>query len=239
MSRNEQEIVIIVGGTSGIGLESARILAQERRRVLVTGRDQLRAKHVREQSPEIETHLVDAASRGALDLFFKSVGEFDHLVLSVSGAKGAGDFTDLLEGDLREGFEQKFFAQFRAAQSALPYLNEHGSITFISAISARAANPGTSGLAAINAAIEAMIRPLARELRPRRINAISPGVVETSWWDRLPPEVRDPLLARSAAASLVNRNGTPRELAQAVSFVINNGFVTGTVLELDGGLRLT
>lgn len=231
--------VVIIGGTSGIGLESGRQLAANGLRVLVTGRDKEKVDRVTQESPMMEARTVDAASSSSLIRLYESIGSFDHLVLSVSGAKGAGEFSGLSETDVREGMEQKFFAQFRAAQLALPHLNKTGSLTFVSAISARAANPGTAGLAAINGAIEAMVKPLARELRPLRVNAISPGVVETPWWDRLPDEVRGPLLERSAAASLVGRNGTASDLADAICFVIRNGFVTGTVMEVDGGLRLS
>jgi NAD(P)-dependent dehydrogenase (short-subunit alcohol dehydrogenase family) len=233
------EIVIIIGGTSGIGLETGKQLAAHGLRVIVTGRDAEKADRVSRENSNIEAVTADAGSVTSLKYLYDSVGRFDHLVLCVSGAKGAGDFSSLTEADVREGMEQKFFAQFRAAQLALPYLNRQGSLTFVSAISARAANPGTGGLAAINGAIEAMVKPLARELRPLRVNAVSPGVVETPWWDRLPADVRGKILERSAAATLVNRNGTAAELAEAVSFVVRNGFVNGTVLEVDGGLRLS
>jgi len=235
----QTQVAIIIGGTSGIGLETGKLLAAHGLRAIVTGRDAEKAARVSHQYPDIEAKAVDAASVTSLKNLYDSIGRFDHLVLCVSGAKGAGEFPSLSETDVREGMEQKFFAQFRAAQLALPFLSKQGSVTFVSAISARAANPGTAGLAAINGAIEAMVKPLARELRPLRVNAVSPGVVETPWWDRLPAEVRGPILERSAAATLVNRNGTATELAEAVSFVVCNGFVNGTVLELDGGLRLS
>ncbi len=128
--------------------------------------------------------------------------------------------------------------QFLSAQTALPHLAEDGSITFVLAASARASSPGTSGLAAINGAIEAMIRPMARELKPLRINCVSPGVVETTWWDRIPEPTRSELLHESADATLVGRNAQPEELADAIAFLIGNGFVSGTVLEVDGGMRL-
>jgi NAD(P)-dependent dehydrogenase (short-subunit alcohol dehydrogenase family) len=235
----QSQIVIIIGGTSGIGLETGKQLAARGLRVIVTGRDAEKAARVSREYPGIEAKAVDAASVTSLETLYESIGNFDHLVLCVSGAKGAGDFASLSETDVRQGMEQKFFAQFRAAQLALPFLSRQGSLTFVTAISARAANPGTAGLAAINAAIEAMVKPLARELRPLRVNAVSPGVVETPWWDRLPAEIRGPILERSAAATLVNRNGTAVELGESVSFVVLNGFVNGTVLEVDGGLRLS
>lgn len=238
MSELKDRKIVIMGATSGIGLAAAQQLAARGASVIVTGRNPERAEHVRQERPALRTEIVDASSPEALEAFYKTIGHFDDLVLCVSGAKGAGAFHTLDIAGLRGGFEEKFFAQFRAAQAALPFLRKDGSLTFITAISARAANPGTVGLAAINGAIEAMVKPLARELRPLRVNAISPGAVETPWWDRLPREVRDSLLQQTAAASLVGRNGSAVEVGGAVAFVVSNGFVSGTVLEIDGGLHL-
>ena len=234
----KDKTVLIMGGTSGIGLAAARQLATRGASVVVTGRNRERADQVRKDNPTLRTEIVDASSPTDLSRFYASMANFDDLVLCVSGAKGAGPFISLDISELRSGFEEKFFAQFQAAQAALPFLRKDGSLTFISAISARMANPGTVGLAAINGAIESMVRPLARELRPLRVNAISPGVVETPWWDRLPQELRDSSLQQAAAASLVGRNGSAGELGSAIEFVVTNGFVTGTVLEIDGGLHL-
>lgn len=230
--------IVIMGGTSGIGLAAAQQLASRGASVVVTGRNPERAERVRQANPALQVELVDTSSVETLQTFYKGIGQFDSLVLCVSGAKGAGTFNSLDIAEVREGFDAKFFAHFLAAQAALPFIAKDGSLTFITAISARAANPGTAGLAAINGAIEAMVKPLARELRPLRVNAISPGVVETPWWDRLPPEVRETLLRQSAAASLVGRNGSAEELGSAIAFVVTNGFMSGTVLEVDGGLHL-
>jgi NAD(P)-dependent dehydrogenase (short-subunit alcohol dehydrogenase family) len=230
--------VVIMGGTSGIGLAAARQLSDRGASVIVTGRNPERAALVQQQHPQLKVEVVDASSSDTLSAWYRSIGSFDDLVLCVSGAKGAGPFREMKGADLRDGFEEKFFAQFHAAQAAMPFLRSDGSLTFITAISARAANPGTAGLAAINGAIEAMVKPLAKELRPLRVNAISPGVVETPWWDRLPPEIRDSLLQQTAAAALVGRNGSAAEIGSAVAFVVANGFVSGTVIEIDGGLHL-
>lgn len=230
---------LILGGTSGIGLASALELQNRGHDVTVTGRNQERAERIRKEHPGLQVETADAASEADLSTLFAKLGTIDHLVLCVSGSKGAGPLETLSLKDLREGFECKFFPQVLATQLALPYLAKDASITYVTAISARAANPGTAGLAAINGALESMIKPLARELKPRRVNAVSPGVVETPWWDQLPEELRKQLLEQSAAATLVGRNGTPTELGQTIAFVVTNGFVSGTVLEVDGGLRLS
>ena len=238
-SHAARETVVILGGTSGIGLAAAQALAKRNFRVLAVGRNSGRAAAAQAANPEIEVAVADAADAVALRQLFARIGRSDHLVLCISGGKGAGPFSSLPLNDLRQGFDLKFFPQIQAAQLALPHLRRDGSITFVTAISARAANPNTSGLAAINGALESMVKPLARELRPLRVNAVSPGVVETRWWDNLAPDIRARLLQQSAAASLVGRNATPQEPAQAIEFVVTNGFVNGTVIEIDGGLRLS
>ena len=139
---------------------------------------------------------------------------------------------------MRTGFEAKFWTHFCLAQEALPYLGPNGSITFVSAISARAANPGTAGLAAINAAIEGIVKPLAVELRPRRINAVAPGVIDTPWWNWLTEERKKATFENFAAATPVGRIGKPEDVASAIVFLISNSFMTGCVIECDGGLRL-
>lgn len=238
MNALEGRKIVVMGGTSGIGLAAAQQLSNQGASVFVTGRDAEKVSRVRQDHPALKAERVDASSVQALSSFYQSLGPFDDLVLSLSGGKGAGQFTSLDPAEMLGGLQDKFLAQFLAAQTALPVLRKDGSLTFITAFTARAAIPGTVGLAAINGAIEAMVKPLAKELRPLRVNAISPGAVETSWWDRVPREIRQSMLAQTAAGSMVGRNGTAEELGSAVAFIVANGFVSGTVLEVDGGLRL-
>jgi NAD(P)-dependent dehydrogenase (short-subunit alcohol dehydrogenase family) len=113
-----------------------------------------------------------------------------------------------------------------------------GSITFVSAISSRALQPGTSGLAAINAALEAMVPILASELRPLRVNAVVPGVVDTPWWSQVPDEVRKELFEQLARQAAVGRIGKPEDLAAAIMLLTTNTFITGTILDCDGGWKL-
>ncbi|MBP0717756.1 SDR family oxidoreductase [Burkholderia sola] len=236
---NEFGKVVVLGGSSGIGLAAVRRLAAAGHEVIATGRDADKLEAVRASTEGLlRVDAFDGAQREQLDRFFASVGIIDHLVIALSGGDGAGPFKDLDLASLRRGFEAKFWPHVQAAQAVLPVLRTGGSITFVTAISARIANPGTSGLAAINAAIEAMVPVLARELAPTRVNAVSPGVVKTPWWNSVPDEARQAFFERHASELPVGRVGQPDDVAQAIAFLIGNGYTTGSVIECDGGLHL-
>jgi NAD(P)-dependent dehydrogenase (short-subunit alcohol dehydrogenase family) len=228
--------IVIVGGASGIGLATAKLFAARRARVTIVGRDREKlTRAVRSLGSYGEGEAFDASDRAALDAFFARIGPIDHLILAASAGEGAGPFAALEAGALRRGFEGKFWVHWHAAQSALPHIGEGGSITFVTAASSRKAGPGSSGLAAINGALESLARTLARELAPLRVNAVSPGVVDSPWWADKPAGMFE---AASRSAPLA-RPGRVEEVAEAIAFVVDNRFVTGVVLDVDGGMHLT
>lgn len=235
----QDQRVAIIGGTSGIGLATARLAATAGASVVVAGRRSARVDDaVAQLGVAAEGAVVDATSADDLVAFFGRVGPLDHLVLAQSGGEGSGAFRTLDLAALRQAFDAKFWSQVMAARLGLPALRPDGSLTFVTAISARAALPDTAGLAAINGALEAMVAPLALELRPLRVNAVSPGVVATPYWDRLSAVQRAALFDQSARTALVGRVGQPEDIAQAIILLLANGFMTGSVLACDGGLRL-
>jgi NAD(P)-dependent dehydrogenase (short-subunit alcohol dehydrogenase family) len=231
--------VLIAGGSSGVGLATARLLIECGAAVVINGRDGTKLESVQKQlGTQASICAFDAANPEDRTGALARLGKFDHLVVALSGGRGAGPFAELAPADLRSGFEAKFWTHFSLAQEALPYLSQSGSITFVSAISARAANPGTAGLAAINSALEGMVKPLAVELRPRRVNAVSPGVIDTPWWNWMQEDQKQSAFSKFAAATPAGRVGKPEDIAQAIVFLVGNTFMTGCILECDGGLRL-
>lgn len=232
----ENSRIVIAGGTSGIGWALAKILVGDKALVTVIGRDPAKLKAVKEELPPVTAMGVDAGDRAALDAFFRAQKEVDHLVIALSGAKGGGMFNTLAVNDLREGFDNKFWPHVNVLQAALPYMHRTGSITLITAISATAKLPGTAGLAAINAALESMVPILSRELAPLRVNAVSPGVIDTPWWNFLPEDAKSAAFAGYAAGIAVGRVGRPEEVADTIRHLITSTYINGIVVGCHGGL---
>jgi NAD(P)-dependent dehydrogenase (short-subunit alcohol dehydrogenase family) len=232
--------VVVIGGTSGIGLETARAARALGAEVSVGGRDEDKLRAALAQlGDHVSGEPVDATRRDELERFFEHVEHVDHLVLAAGGAEGAGPIASLDLGELRAGFEAKLFPHLSALQVALPRISDAGSVTFIASASPNAPYAGVVGLSAINGALEAIVPGLSVELKPVRVNAISPGVIDTPWWKGLPEGDRKAVFSQYGTAAPVGRIGAPEEVAQAIIAVISNGFITGTVLTIDGGLRYT
>ena len=233
--------VVVIGASAGIGEATARVFAAQGAAVVITGRSKDRLDQAAQRiGYPVEVAELDATNRGALDAFFATAGTIDHLVLAASpGAVGVGPIADLDEAALRQAFDGKFFAHVKAIQAALPRLRPDGSVTIVSAASARAAFPGTAALAGANGALEAIVPPLAVELAPLRVNAVSPGVIDTPWWAAMPEDQRRAYFDAAAAITPVRRVGRAEDVADAIAYLAGATFVTGTVLECTGGFNLT
>jgi NAD(P)-dependent dehydrogenase (short-subunit alcohol dehydrogenase family) len=232
--------VAVIGGSTGIGLAAAQRFVERGDRVTIGGRDSARlAAALSELGENARAIAVDATDADSLRNFYAEANAIDDLIITVTRRGGAGAVTALADFDLLGAFAGKTVAHLVAVALALPTITTHGSVTLVTAISAQSALPGSADLAAVNGALEATIPVLARELAPLRVNAVSPGVIETGWWDELPEETRAEAFSTFAQRAPIGRNGTPEDVAKAISALVDNGFITGVVLPCDGGLRLT
>ncbi|CDX13371.1 Short-chain dehydrogenase/reductase SDR [Mesorhizobium sp. ORS 3324] len=237
MSDNIEHCVII-GGSSGIGLATAKRLVSPTMKVTITGRNEEKLKNAwKSLGGTVGKAAFDASRPDEVRRFFDGLGPFDHLVLAASGGKGLGPFATLDLADIGSGVDEKIKPQLACLQAALPTLKKSGSVTFISAVSAQLAAPGIAGIGAINGMLLTLAPILAVELKPLRVNVVAPGVIDTPWWDFLPDEQRQAVFAEYAGKTPVGRIGRAEDVADAIAFLVSNGFMTGQVLTCDGGLR--
>lgn len=235
---------LVIGGTSGIGLAVAEQLGRRGDVVHVAGRSPERLEKAKtaidDAVPgEVQGHVLDATDAEAVAALAASIGPIRHLVITLAGSGGAGPLSDLPLDGLRQAFDEKYWPTIIALQATLAHLSEDASITLVGAVTARAAMPGTAGIGSLNAAIEGLIQPLAAELAPVRVNAVSPGYVDTPWWDGLDPEARTAFFKQAAEGLPVKRIATASDIAEAIVLLATNPNISGTVIETDGGARLT
>lgn len=231
--------LVVVGGTQGIGAATARLAAAQGARVTVTGRSRTTLdaalgwlRHGVAGEPLDFTEASSVAS------FAAWIVAPEHLVLSGSSEVAWRPFADLAEDALQRAFAAKFWGHWRVAQALAAKLPATGSITFVTGAAARAALPGTAGLAAVNGALEAVAKVVAVELAPRRVNTVSPGLTATEaygWMDRA---ARDGMFADAAAKLPARRIGQPEDVARVILLAASNPFVTGATLDVDGGAHL-
>jgi NAD(P)-dependent dehydrogenase (short-subunit alcohol dehydrogenase family) len=211
--------VVVLGGTSGIGRAVAQAARVAGARVTVLGRD-----------TEIPCDLTDPAS---VTRAFERTGPIDHLVLTAGARVGSPRLEQLTDAELALTYEVKLFGNLRAIRAALPVLRPHASITLTSGLLSRKPSAGGLLKGSVNAAVEAAARQLAKELAPRRVNVVSPGVIDTELWGS--DATRNATLARIGAGLPAGRVGRPDELAQVYLLAMGTGFMTGAVIDVDGG----
>ena len=223
--------VAVVGGGSGIGAAVAELARSEGATVLAISRTGAAPAGTRGVA-------ADVGDGDALSAAFASAGRIDHLVYTAGPVLGSVPLTALDDETLPQAFEVKLFGALRAARLALAHLSGDASITLTSGQVSRKHGVGSFVKGSLNAAIDSAGRHLAKELAPRRVNVVSPGVVDTDQWGPMGSEARSATLRKLGSALPVGRVGTAEQLAQAYLFVMTNGFVTGALIDVNGGSLL-
>lgn len=229
--------VVITGGSSGIGLATAQACeAFGAKEIVLIGRSEPKLRSaVSIVGGNSRLLALDVSNEREVQRAFNNIGAFDHLVTAAAGTH-RGRVTELDTEAARALFESKFWGQHHCAKHGAPFLKEGGSLTLFSGFISRKPAIGTSTLAAIDAAIEALARVLSLELAPLRVNAVNPGQIDTPLWRaRFTEQQQQEHFARVSKDLPVGRAGTAEDIAQAVLFLMTNGFVTGSVLDIDGG----
>lgn len=228
--------VVVIGGTSGIGLAIAEHAMAAGARVTAASRNP--ARHAGNVPAGIATEQVDITSPASIEAMLDRVGAFDHLAMS-AGATALGTVRELDSVAARRFMDTKFWGAYDGVRAAADRIAKDGSIVLIGGIASRKHGPGRPTMAAINAALEAFGKANAVDLAPVRVNIIAPGLVETPAFDDVPVDVRTRLLTQYVASVPVGRVGLPEDIASTAVFLMTNGYATGSVVDVDGGVQLT
>ena len=234
MSLQGQRIVII-GGSSGMGLATAQLAAVDGAAVIIASRSEEKLRRAKETiKGTAETFTVNTMDEESVKKLFDRVGEFDHLATPGSEA-AMGPFLKIEVSKARAAFDSKFWGQYHAARYGAPKIRTGGSITFFAGIWSQRPVPGSSIVTAINSAVEGLGRALALELAPIRVNTVSPGIVDTPLYAGMAPEKREAMFREAAASIPAKRIARPEEIALTVLYLMRNTYTTGSTLYVDGG----
>ena len=225
---------IVFGGTSGIGLATSKLLASMGANVIAVSRDPSKAG---ELPAGVSLAKCDVLDRQALALLFEQHAPFDILISAATGGSRAiGPFLEMDMDGYQASFD-KLWGYANVVRYGTHYLSADGAIVLVSGSPARKSKPGQIALSSVGGSVEAFVRALAPEITPRRINLVSPGVIDTPMVQANGAE-RDRIYQNMTANNLIPRAGKAEEVAQGIVFLVQNDFVTGTTIDVDGGWLL-
>lgn len=236
MSAYADQRVLVVGGTSGIGLATAREFVAQGADTVIASRSPQRLDAALAEL----TGLGGAATGQTLDIrssedvekFATTAGEFDHVVVT-AGQTPMGRVDALPLADAYAAMDSKFWGAYRIARSV--HVRPSGSLTLIAGYLSQRPGRASALQSAINAALEALVRGLALEYAPLRVNAVSPGLLRTPLWGEMDATDRERMYEAAVRRLPVGRVGEATDIAQAVLFLTGNAYATGTTVYVDGG----
>ena len=222
---------IVFGGTSGIGLSATQMLSDKGAHVIALSRNPDKLKNV---PKNVTTKKMNVLDRDALEKFFQEVGEYDILVNSATGgARAVGPFLSMDLDGYRASFD-KLWGYTNVVRYGSKFLKDNGNIVLVSGSPARKCRPGQIAISSVGGAVEAFARGIAPEIAPKRINIVSPGIIDTPM-SPLQGKEREDYYKNTTNNNLIPRAGTPDEVATGIIFAIENEFITGTTIDIDGG----
>ena len=222
---------IVFGGTSGIGLSATQMLSNKGAHVIALSRNPDKLKNV---PKNVTTKKMNVLDRDALEKFFQEVGEYDILVNSATGgARAVGPFLSMDLDGYKASFD-KLWGYTNVVRYGTKFLKDNGNIVLVSGSPARKCRPGQIAISSVGGAVEAFARGIAPEIAPKRINIVSPGIIDTPM-SPLQGKEREDYYKNTTNNNLIPRAGTPDEVATGIIFAIENEFITGTTIDIDGG----
>ena len=231
--------VVIVGGSSGIGLAVAEQVALQGAEVVIVSSDAERVQEaIRSIGGEARGQAVDVSDEKAVESFFTSLGAFDHLVFTAGDSLQLHQLADTVLKQARRAFELRYWSALATVKYGSPQIRKGGSIVLTTGVAGRRPHSGWVIAASVCGTIEALTRALAIELAPIRVNAVCPGVVRTNLWQNMSSAEREQLFESVGKRLPVGRVAEAHDIAQAYLFLMKEGFSTGQTVVVDGGTVL-
>jgi NAD(P)-dependent dehydrogenase (short-subunit alcohol dehydrogenase family) len=229
---------LVIGGTSGIGLAAARMLVEKGAEVIAMSRSESNRDTAEAVlGEEASIRQLDSLDREAMAALFAELAPFDILVNAATGGERAtGPFMQM-DLDGFTGSFRKLWGYVNSVRLAGEHLSDHGCIVLVSGSPARKCQPGMSAISTVGNAVEGFSRAIAAEIAPKRLNVVSPGTIDTPMFP-VEGEAREAFFERAGASALLNRVGSADEVAAGIIFAIENDYVTGTTIDVDGGALL-
>jgi len=230
--------VVVVGGTSGMGLGAVRAALEVGAEVVMAGRRETSRGAIDAGNDRLRHAVVDVTDEASVRRLFEEVGQLDHLFVTATPSSSSKPFLEQDVASAQHVMNGKFFGSWACARYAAPRMRAGGSITFLTGGVSVRPRSGLTMVTATFAALEAFSQSLALELGPLRVNTIRPGLVDSDMWSFLDEAARDELRQKTRATFPVRRIGTIDDIGHAAVFLMTNPYVTGAVLEVSGGETL-
>ncbi|MEL6810486.1 MAG: SDR family oxidoreductase [Bacteroidota bacterium] len=246
MGKFENKVVVITGGTSGIGKATAKEFVDQGAKVIITSRRQENIDNaISELGPSATGFVSDAGRTSDLWKFKEELAKHTEQVDVLFVNAGFGKFNSL-EGTTEEEFDSQFNALVKGGyftvQQTLPLLKEGSTVIFNTSVVTDMAMPGASVYGAAKSAVQYLNKSFANELKDRkiRVNAVSPGPIGTNFFNEagVPEEQQQEIDGAILSQVPMNRFGEPSEIAKTVSFLASDdaSFITGHEIQVDGGM---
>jgi NAD(P)-dependent dehydrogenase (short-subunit alcohol dehydrogenase family) len=206
--------------------------------VVAAGRSQSALEGTYSSERNISTDVIDLTDESSIATLAERLGSVDHVV-STASARARGRLADLDRDAIRLSFDTKVIGPLMLAKHFAPRINQHGSMLIFSGVAAAKIAIGTLGVAITNGSVDILVKSLALEMAPIRVNAISPGVIDTGAWDGFGEQGKADYFDDIKSRNPAGRIGTVDDVVSGALFALTNAFLTGVTLRIDGGEPLT